>query len=105
MRLESVSSVRPQSTDPPVLQGMASNLNKLLARNTTDSSSPLLQSESRLFGHLKCIKAMASKRSRPLLRDFDEAVTRVIGGCAPPFPFASAWEYYAVRPSRLSLAC
>jgi len=30
-----------------------------------------------------------------LLRDVDEMAIRLIGGPSPPFPFASAWDYYA----------
>ena len=37
------------------------------------------------------------------LIDFDEAVTRVVGGSSPPFPFTSAQDYYTAGSSHTML--
>jgi uncharacterized protein len=31
---------------------------------------------------------------KPTLVDFDDSITRFVGGPSPTFPFASAWDYY-----------
>ncbi|KAI0637069.1 AB-hydrolase YheT [Trametes polyzona] len=72
--------------------GMAQNLKKVIARHMNALSrfpdSPAW----------KAAQAVAAKKSMSLI-EFDDTVTRVCGGSSPPFPFASAYDYYKAASS------
>lgn len=66
---------------------MAQNLINLLKRHTTTVEK---MKEDRLSPIIPKVLAM----KKPTLRDFDDTVTRVVGGSSPPFPLPSADAYY-----------
>ncbi|KAJ3480947.1 hypothetical protein NLI96_g8005 [Meripilus lineatus] len=69
-------------------RGMAQNLSRVMARHSEaleNFQTPELKDAMTALQALK----------NPSLRDFDNAVTRVVGGSSPPFPFETAHHYYA----------
>ena len=74
-------------------RGMAQNLQKLLARHKNVAEQFPDSNFARAF-------ATPDFLTRDMyLIDFDEAVTRVVGGSSPPFPFPSARDYYVAGAS------
>ncbi|TFL07567.1 Alpha/Beta hydrolase protein [Pterulicium gracile] len=69
-------------------RGMGSNLLNLLKKHipalTGDPSSPTAVAVTK-----------ALQLRRPTLQEFDGAITRLLGGSSPPFPFETAEDYYA----------
>lgn len=67
---------------------MGSNLLNLLKKHipalTGDPSSPTAVAVTK-----------ALQLRRPTLQEFDGAITRLLGGSSPPFPFETAEDYYA----------
>ncbi|KDQ60843.1 hypothetical protein JAAARDRAFT_190982 [Jaapia argillacea MUCL 33604] len=49
------------------------------------------------------LSLLSTLPERPNLISFDDSVTRFIGGCSPPFPFASALDYYTWASSHTQL--
>ncbi|EIW60478.1 AB-hydrolase YheT [Trametes versicolor FP-101664 SS1] len=72
--------------------GMAQNLQKLMERHSKALSkfpdSPAW----------RAAQAVAAKKSMSLI-EFDDTVTCVCGGSYPPFPFATAYDYYHAASS------
>lgn len=66
---------------------MAQNLINLLQRHTADVEK---MGEDRLTPIIPEILAM----KKPTLAEFDNTITRVVGGSSPPFPLPSAEAYY-----------
>ncbi|KAI0781038.1 AB-hydrolase YheT [Trametes elegans] len=77
--------------------GMAQNLQKVVARHL-DALSKFPDSPA-----WKAAQAVSTKKKMSLV-EFDDAVTRVCGGPSPPFPFASAYDYYRAASSHKVLA-
>ncbi|KAI0361988.1 AB-hydrolase YheT [Trametes cingulata] len=67
--------------------GMAQNLQKVVARHM-DALSKFPESPA-----WKAVQAAAAKKRMSLV-EFDDTVTRVVGGSSPPFPFPTAYDYY-----------
>ncbi|TBU32393.1 AB-hydrolase YheT [Dichomitus squalens] len=73
-------------------RGMAQNLQKLVARHRdTLAKFP----DSALW---KTVEAKLPRKDMSLM-EFDDAITRLAGGSSPPFPFASARDYYTAASS------
>ncbi|KAI0646954.1 AB-hydrolase YheT [Trametes meyenii] len=72
--------------------GMAQNLQKVVARHM-ESLSKFPDSAA-----WKAVQAASAKKDMSLV-EFDDTVTRVCGGASPPFPFPSAYDYYAAASS------
>lgn len=70
-----------------------------IARLHVDSLSKLPE-DRRLTPILPELFAMKN----PTLLDVDSVMTRMVGGMNPPFPFATAWDYYAWGSSHEHLA-
>jgi len=68
-------------------QGMGSNLLRLLKRHAKSLSR---YPEHRIAPALSA----ALELNSPALDNFDHTFTRIAGGSSPPFPFASATDYY-----------
>ncbi|KAI9064335.1 AB-hydrolase YheT [Trametes sanguinea] len=77
-------------------RGMAQNLKKVIARH--------LEALSKFPDSLvwQAAKAVSARKSMSLV-EFDDTVTRVCGGSSPPFPFASARDYYTAASSHKML--
>ncbi|KAI0374786.1 AB-hydrolase YheT [Pilatotrama ljubarskyi] len=73
-------------------RGMARNLQKVVARH--------MEALSKFPDSLawKAVKAASVKKNMTLL-EFDDTVTRVVGGSSPPFPFPTAHDYYRAASS------
>jgi len=68
-------------------KGMGQNLVTMFARH--------LEAFSKLPGNrIADVLPQYHAMQKPTLVDFDDAITRHVGGPSPPFPFASAWDYY-----------
>ena len=76
--------------------GMAQNLQKLAERH----KDVVVRFPDSPFA--KALAEPSLWRSGVTLADFDQAVTRHVGG-GPPFPFASAYDYYAAASSHTML--
>ena len=61
-----------------------------IAKSHVDSLSKLPE-DRRLTPLLPELFALKN----PTLLDVDSIMTRMVGGMTPPFPFATAWDYYA----------
>jgi len=68
-------------------QGMGGNLLNLLKRHATSLTEAQNERVSQAVA-----KGLGLKK--PTMEDFDDTFTRIAGGSSPPFPFASAHEYY-----------
>ena len=73
-------------------RGMAQKLQKLAARHRVVAE----QFPDSLFA--QAVTPELLERDIKLI-DFDEAVTRGVGGSSPPFPFPTARDYYAAASS------
>lgn len=76
---------------------MAQNLQNLVARHR-DALARF--PESALW---KSVQTSLPRKNMTLI-EFDNAVTRIAGGSSPPFPFATARDYYAAATSHKMLA-
>ena len=76
---------------------MAQNLQRLLARHANVIAK---FPEHRLA---KILPEVLNSKSMTLTQ-FDDKVTCIAGGSSPPFPFPSAWDYYAWASSDKVLA-
>ncbi|CCL99146.1 uncharacterized protein FIBRA_01161 [Fibroporia radiculosa] len=78
-------------------KAMARNLQRLTARHASSLATFVENPLPQILN-----KVLQSKSIT--LSQFDGAITRIAGGSSPPFPFETAWDYYAWGSSHEVLA-
>jgi len=68
-------------------RGMGQNLTRLLKRHRASL-------ETHPHGDLPKLISSLAEIGRPTIYQFDDTVTRLVGGSSPPFPLETAYAYY-----------
>lgn len=68
-------------------RGMGQNLTILIKRH-------LASLEDHPHGDMPNLVSKLDQAGRPTILQFDEAITRLVGGSSPPFPLETAYAYY-----------